>query len=315
MRLLILGYGSVVRRRVLPAARASAAFDAISVASRSHGAARPEEGVAWYTDYGDALAASGADLVYVSGVNSGHHEWIVRSLDRGCHVMVDKPAVPDAATAEAVVALARQRRRGIAEATVFAFHPQVARITALIAGDDPASTRVTAVFSVPPLPPADFRYRGDCGGGCLSDLGPYAVATNRLVFGEAPDDVSCRVLTRAAGVDTSFSVLMTHRSGASIAGHFGFVTAYQNRWSLLTDRRTVDVDRIFTTPPAVQGTARVGDDAGERLVALPAADAFVEFMRAFTCAVTRGGDFGPFESALLADAALLDRLRGAAARP
>jgi predicted dehydrogenase len=313
MHLLILGYSSIVRRRVLPAARVVSAFEAISIASRSQGGGAAEGGVTWYSSYDDALGSSGADVVYVSGVNSTHTQWVGAALERGCHVMVDKPALPDLATTHAMAALARRRGAGLAEATVFAFHPQVAALKGLIADGDRAATRVTAVLSVPPLPPGDFRYRADCGGGSLADLGPYAVAVNRLVFDAAPATVSCRVLTRSAmpGVDTSFSVLMTHESGGAIGGHFGFVTAYQNRLSVLTDSSSVDVDRIFTSDPDAPSTLRVGGAGGEQHVITPAADAFAEFLTAFAGAVERG-QFDAFESALLADAALLDRLRQAA---
>jgi predicted dehydrogenase len=313
MHLLILGYSSIVRRRVLPAARAVAAFGAISIASRSHGDAGPEADVAWFPSYDDAISSSGADLVYVSGINSTHAQWVEAALDRGCHVMVDKPALPDLEATQSMAALARRRRVGLAEATVFAFHPQVRTLKELIGAVEPEATRVSAVFSVPPLPAGDFRYRTDCGGGSLSDLGPYAVAVSRVVFGAPPATVSCRVLTRSGmpGVDTSFSVLMTHQSGGAVAGHFGFTTAYQNRLSVLTRSSAVDVDRIFTSAPDAPAALHVRDTAGERLVTVPAADAFAEFLGAFASAADRGA-FDAFESAMLADAALLDRLRQSA---
>ena len=313
MHLLILGHSSIVRRRVLPAARAVAAFSAISVASRSHRGTGGVDDVTWYSSYDEALSSSGADLVYVSGVNSVHALWVEAALERGCHVMVDKPALPDLAATQRAAGLARRRGVGLAEATVFAFHPQVKALKELIDDVEPAATRVTAVLSVPPLPAGDFRYRSDCGGGSVADLGPYAVAVSRIVFGGAPSTVCCRVLTRSGtpGVDTSFSVLMTHQSGGAVAGHFGFTTAYQNRLSVVTRSLAVDVDRMFTSAPDAPAALRVRDTAGERVVSAPAADAFAEFLAAFARAAERGV-FDEFESAMLADAALLDRLRQSA---
>ena len=322
MHLLFLGYSSIVRRRVLPAAQTVSAIRRISVASRSQGRdgaeGRVDDGDAvnhWYADYADALDAAAADLVYVSGVNAVHGEWVSRALRHGCHVMVDKPAFLDLASAEAAVRLAREQGRGLAEATVFLFHPQAAALCALVDPAESAATRVTAMFSFPPLPPDDFRYRADCGGGSLYDLGPYAAATNRLLFGRAPDNVHCRVLSRDArrdpGVDTSFNVLMTHADGGSLAGHFGFVTAYQNRLSVVTRSRTIDADRLFTTPPDLACTLRVREGYDERTVPVAGGDAFGLFLEAFVDAIGRRG-FGAFERALLEDAALLGRLRRAA---
>jgi predicted dehydrogenase len=168
-------------------------------------------------------------------------------------------------------------------------------------------------LSFPPLPASDFRYRADCGGGSLYDVGPYVVATNRLVFGAAPARVHCAVLARGGSpeVDTSFSVLLAHEHGGSLAGHFGFVTAYQNRLSVLTRSRAIDAERLFTTPPDLPCALRVRDDQGERAVPVPAADSFAQFLQAFLEAID-GGDVSAFESALLEDAALLARLREAA---
>ena len=310
MHLLILGCSSIVTRRVLPAALACGRIHRISLASRTTADSPVPDRVTLYRDYDDAISASGADVAYVSGVNAAHAEWNARALTAGLHVMVDKPAVLDVASAESVVALARRVRRGIGEATVFVFHPQIAALRALVPPADLASTRATASFSIPPLPPSDFRYRHELGGGSLYDLGPYAAATSRLLFREPPATLACRVLSTRGTADTSFSMLLTYPGGGSLAGHYGFVTTYQNRLSVLTGSREVDAERIFSTPSDLACAMRVREPEGERLVAVPAADAFTLFLDAFTAAVDRG-DFEAFESALLEDARLIARLRDA----
>lgn len=331
MQLLILGYSSIVRRRVLPAANAIGVFSRISVASRHHGPAkaghyapsadaghpagedgRPED-VTWFTDYEQALRASGADVAYVSGVNSMHVAWATRALEHGLHVIVDKPAFPDVESAEQLVALARQRQRALAEATVFAFHPQMTELRSLMSDAD--ATRVTMTFSIPPLPDDDFRYRSDSGGGSLYDLGPYVVATSRVLFGAVPTAVHCDVLTTRGSpeVDTSFGVMLTHDARGVLAGHCGFETVYQNRLSAVTRTRAIDVERIFSTPPDFPPTLTVLEAGAARVVHVPAADAFGVFLGAFCDAIARN-DFDAFLSALLEDARLLRRLRLAAGR-
>ena len=318
MHLLFLGYSSIVRRRVLPAATSVPAIRRISIASRSQAPVATQSrstgdgtAIQWFADYEEALESAKADLVYVSGVNAAHKEWVLRALEHKCHVIVDKPAFLDVDTARAAVTLAREQGRGLGEATVFMFHPQVAALRALMDDADAGMTRATATLSFPPLPRDDFRYRAECGGGSLYDLGPYVAAANRLLFGSAPTNVHCTVLTRDPAVDTSFSVLLTHDHGGSLAGHFGFVTAYQNRLSVLTRGRAIDAERVFTTPPDLACTIRVREDRANRTVPVPAEDTFARFLAAFIVAIGRR-DFGPFERALLDDATLLARLRQAA---
>ncbi len=313
MHLLILGYSSIVRRRVLPAAKRVSAISRITVASRRGAASDGAAGVEWSPDYDRAIASAGADLCYVSGVNMAHAEWASRALDHGLHVMVDKPAFSDLETTERIARLARTRKRGLAEATVFGFHPQVQTLRTLI---QDSTAQATMTFTIPPLPAGDFRYRADCGGGSLNDLGPYVVATNRLLFGTAPAAVFCAATRQAssqADVDTSFSVLLAHENGGALAAHCGFETVYQNRLSLVTRTRAIDAERIFSTPPDFAPTLKVVESDVPRPVSVPAADTFALFLSAFCDAIDRD-DFTAFESALLDDARLLDRLRQAAAR-
>ena len=94
MKLLLIGYSKIAQKRVLPALAEIGITD-IDVASRSRAAevALPEGASGRvFDDYETALAESGADLVYVSTVNSTHAEWTEKALQRGYHVTVDKPA-------------------------------------------------------------------------------------------------------------------------------------------------------------------------------------------------------------------------------
>jgi predicted dehydrogenase len=298
---------------VLPAAQSLEAITQISVASRRQRAPEVGADIAWFDNYSEALRSSGADVVYVSGVNAAHAEWVSRALEDGLHVIVDKPAFLDVSSAERAVALARRRARLLAEATVFACHPQVVALQSLLDRDDRSSLRVSATFAMPALGAENFRYRADCGGGSLYDLGPYVAAANRLLFGAAPATIACVVLTTTGSpaVDTSFSVLLTHRDGGALTGHFGFVSMYDNHLSVLTRSRDVECERIFTTPPDLACTLRVREDHGERLVMVPPADSFALFLQACVDAV-QGNDVDAFEFALLEDARLVQRLREAA---
>jgi dTDP-3,4-didehydro-2,6-dideoxy-alpha-D-glucose 3-reductase len=305
VHLLILGHSSIVGRRVLPAARACGAFDRISVASRHHAAAE-------FNDYDEALVKSGADVVYVSGVNAAHEEWAARALERDFHVVVDKPAFANAEAAERMAALARRRGKALAEATVFAFHPQMRAVCSLVQpGDAP---RVAMTFSIPPLPAGDFRYRAASGGGSLNDIGPYVVAANRLLLGKAPDTVACVASGGpAAEVDTSFAALLGHTDGGAITAHCGFDTVYQNRLSVITRTRAIDAERIFSTPPDFSPQLKTVEADTPRTLVVPAADSFALFFSAFSDAI-HAGNVSAFESALLEDARLLERLRHATGR-
>ena len=312
MRLLILGLSNLVRRRVLPALQEIDGLDRVDIASR-RGATdwqRPD----WlsgeiYHEYDEALQRSSADAVYVSLVNSEHGRWARAALERGFNVVVDKPAFLGLDETARTLDLASKHERCLAEATVWAYHPQINLMKTF--QDQP--TRISVAFSVPPLDPGNFRYCRSLGGGSLWDLGPYAVSVGRVFFGEPPDTIDCRVLSVGGdeNVETAFSMLATYAGGRSVVGHFGFDTAYRNHLDILSHDLSVEADRVFTIPADVENEIRITSATDSQLKKAPAANAFRPFFERVFQAI-EAHDWRGFSSDLIADAESLQRLRDAA---
>jgi len=266
-----------------------------------------------FADYQVALEKSDAALVYVSLVNGEHLRWAQRALGQGRHVVVDKPAFLGLEQADRMLELAAKQGVCLAEATVFAYHPQVEFIRQQFRVADSAPCRVTATFSFPSMDPDNFRYRRALGGGALWDLGPYAAAVGRVFLDDEPASVACRVLARGGpdGVETAFAVLEEFSNGRSVVGTFGFDTVYRNRLDLVGGELGVEVDRIFTTPPEASNELRITRRDGAATVTAPPGDAFALF---FDHVLRRidAGEWGQLSSDLHRDARTLHRLRQAA---
>ena len=266
-----------------------------------------------FNDYADAISISNADLVYISLVNSSHAEWAEQALRRGCHVIVDKPAFTSIDDARRLTDLARAKGLCLAEATVYGYHPQIKMARDLFLQAATRPTRLTISFSFPPLPADNFRYQKHFGGGALWDLGPYAVSPGRLFFEDEPEDVFCRVCTRssATGVDTSFSMLALYPGGRSMVGHFDFNTEYRNCINILGPGMSIDIDRVFTTPPDIENELQVRSHNRTSSVKMPSADNFAVFLQSIFEAISQNKHM-TFAETLLSDATVLYRLRKAA---
>jgi NDP-hexose-3-ketoreductase len=300
LKALLIGHSRIGQKRVLPALQRVSGITSAIVASRRGGA---------FDDYETALSKGGADLAYISLENSSHAQWAERALQRGLHVVVDKPAFLTHDDARRLAELAASRRRCLAEATVFAFHPQIAAVRDFFQSTGSAPRRVVALFSFPPLDAADFRNQPERGGGALYDVGPYAVATSRVFFGRPPHRVHCEVLERGPqGVDSAFSVLMLYDGGAALAGHFGFDTEYQNRLIAFGPGAAAELNRAFTLPPDAANRVMLRRNNVESELPVAPADSFALFLSAVVAAIGRGR-WDEFTAALLDDAALLARLR------
>jgi predicted dehydrogenase len=302
MRLLIVGFSSIVERRVLPAAARVATIDRISIVSKSrpNPVSWPKQGQ-FFKDYAAALG-SDCDLVYLSLPNALHEPWVMAALAAGKHVVVDKPALMTAEASERAVKEARRLGRLVAEATVFGHHPQFGALSDFLADIGPM-TNADAHFIIPPLPIANFRNHRELGGGCLLDMGPYAAAAMRILGRTAASEMKALPggVHPQTGVDLGFSVLARLGNGAIFSGHFSFEGEYQNRLLVVGRSGSVMMERVFTPPADYRMEWRRRLRNAENVVTFDPADTFAIFLTGVTSAIASGAH-ERFHCDLLADA-------------
>ena len=307
MNLLILGYSQFVQRKALSALRACDAVDQIDVASRHGGA--PEETLGeTFSDFTEALEKSSAELVYISTVNSEHETWARTALERGFHVVVDKPATTSLKATLRLVNIAERENRCLAEATVYPFHPLIQEAKTIFE-DQPAPRNIISVFSFPAFPRDNFRYQKQLGGGMFLDLGVYAMSPGRIFFGENP------IATHAAatghdeetGIETSFSLLLEFSGGRSLIGLFGIGTTYRNEMTVMGPTRTVVIPRVFTPPPNMSLAIEVSDGRETHTVSTPETDCLSRFFNQVINSI-QVGSYAEWLNLMRLDAEAVDML-------
>jgi predicted dehydrogenase len=315
MRLLILGYSSIVERRVIPAAARVAAIDQISIASKSRPQPQgwPKAG-RFFSDYKAGLLESDSDIVYLSLPNAMHEHWVMAALAAGKHVIVDKPAMIAPQAAERAVQEARRNNRLLAEATVFGYHPQFEALADFVAENGPLNC-VDAQFIIPPLPITNFRNHSELGGGCLLDMGPYAAGVMRILGGGSPSHIAALAGGRhpETGVDMGFSVQARLANGGIFSGHFSFEGEYQNRLLIVARSGSVIIERVFSPPADHRMELRRRVRNADSIVTSEVADTFARFLESVTRAVANGGHEG-FHRDLLSDAECRARIAEALAK-
>lgn len=306
MRILILGHSSIAQRRIIPALSQLEQVERIDIASKQRGSSANYTKLGnMYHSYDEALENSVADVVYISLVNSLHYQWVEAALKNNYHVIVDKPAFLSSEEAEKMVALASNVDRALIEATVFTYHPQVARVKQLLADSEPL--RLIASFSFPPLADNNFRYDKSLGGGALLDLGPYAIAAAATVFNSEPQNIVGHINTRCEDIETSFSVMMSFSGGRSMVGHFGFDTQYENRMSILTNNSSIEIERIFTLPGDEANTIKIRSGGEKSELGISASDMFANFFESVFSSIETE-DFSAYSKNLLSNAVMQENL-------
>ncbi|MFG2737054.1 Gfo/Idh/MocA family oxidoreductase [Streptomyces carpaticus] len=188
------------------------------------------------------------DVVYVATPHSAHHAAVRTALLAGKPVLCEKPFTLNAAEAEDLVALARERGVFLMEAMWMYCNPAIRRLTELVRDGAIGEIRsVHAEFGLAgPIPP-DHRLRNPAlGGGALLDLGVYPVSFAQLLLGE-PQAVTAWA-RMSDGVDENTGLLLGYDSGALAALTCSLVAGTANSASVTGSAGRIELPGGFFFP-------------------------------------------------------------------
>lgn len=194
----------------------------VAIASRDLGRARQAAarfGIPRaYGSYDELLADPEVDAVYNPLPNHLHVPSSRRALERGKHVLVEKPVALSASEAETLLAARDRTGLKVQEAFMVRSHPQWLKARELVrAGRIGALVAVVGHFTYLNEDPDNVRQVPEWGGGALLDVGCYPITMARFLFGEEPRRVT-GVLARHPrfGVDRLTSAILEFPTGQAV---------------------------------------------------------------------------------------------------
>ena len=207
-----------INRRVIPAIRASRRGELVAVASRTRERAEAYAGE-WeipqaFASYDEMLASGAVDAVYVSLPNHLHAEWSIKAMERGVHVLCEKPFAPTLEEVDAMIEAADSTGMVLAEAFMYRHHPQTKIVGEWVhAGRLGDVTVVRGAFNFTIGDRENVRLVPEYGGGCLWDVGVYPLSFAQYVMGGPPQRVVGDRWLGDTGVDEVFVGQMHYEGG------------------------------------------------------------------------------------------------------
>jgi D-xylose 1-dehydrogenase (NADP+, D-xylono-1,5-lactone-forming) len=213
---------------LLEAARKSEGVEFVAVASReiarAEAYARKHSLRRAHGSYEALLEDDEVEAVYISLPNSMHHEWTMRALEHGKHVLCEKPYSRRGADAEEAFDEAERAGLCLSEAFMWRHSPQTRRLLEELPRiGEVRSVRATFAFRL--TDETNVRMLSELEGGALMDLGCYCVSGARLVGGE-PVRVSGEQVLGATGVDVEFTGTLSFGNGAVAEIVCGFTSQH-----------------------------------------------------------------------------------------
>ena len=207
-----------INRHLLATRGESDAYDFVAVGSRdAHRAA--DYAREWglqraHGSYEELLADADVDAVYVALPNALHHDWTLRALAAGKHVLCEKPYSRRPEQVEEAFDAAAAAGLVLTEGYMWRHNPLTRKLVELLPAIG-ALQGVRASFCFRLTRGEDVRLVPELGGGALLDVGCYCVSAARLLAGGEPDRVYGEAVLGPTGVDRLFTGVL--RFGATTA--------------------------------------------------------------------------------------------------
>ena len=168
-----------------------------------------------FASYAALADAPDIDVVYVATPHSLHRDNSLLCLQAGKAVLCEKPFAINAAEAEEVVAMARERQLFLMEAMWTRFLPVLVETRQLLADGAIGDVRIiTADFGFcASFNPQSRLFDPHLGGGALLDVGVYTVSLASMVFGSPPSRISSIAHLGQTGVDEQAAMILGYDRG------------------------------------------------------------------------------------------------------
>lgn len=262
LRWAVAATGKIARKVTPLLARADrCVVTAVASSSRDRAAAFIDDlglSAASPITYDELLASADVDACYLATPNHRHVDMTAALLDRRVHVLSEKPLTHDAAAAERLASLARDRMTLLAEGFRF-IHSKHHRALERLC-DDPAGPigplrHITASFviNLHERAPGNDRTSAAHHGGALMDLGCYPLSFARLIAREEPAEWTAHTELHNPHPGESARV----DALTLVRGRFPSGVTFDLRCAL--DRNELDHDTLGLQPHAPIGATLAGD--------------------------------------------------------
>nr|NQU89175.1 Gfo/Idh/MocA family oxidoreductase [Bacteroidota bacterium] len=237
LNIAVMGCAAIAQRSMIPAIKAVPEFNLVAVASRTMGKA--EKFAAQFaceavTGYENLLNRDDIDAIYMPLPTGLHHEWIMKSLEAGKHVLAEKSIAYDYLSAKEMVVLAQSKNLVLMEDFMFQYHSQHNFVFELIKNGEIGDIRIfRASFGFPPMPDDNFRYDDKVGGGALLDAAGYTVRAAHFILGDEFKVKAANLFTDPdKGTNIYGGAFLDNGKGVSAQLGFGMDHYYQCNYEI-----------------------------------------------------------------------------------
>ena len=250
-----------------------------------------------YDSYDEVILDPTLDAIYNPLPISHHHEYTIKALRAGKHVLCEKSFALNAMQAEEMAEVARDTGLILIEAFHTRYHPVFLRAMEIYdSGILGAIQRIDARFGIRTPASTDIRMNYETGGGATMDIGCYPISWLRHITRQEPEVVSAEA--RMGSLDVDLWLKAEHRLADGVAAttvgsmieeqYVAELRVQGERGSLLVDNPLLPQNSHFIELTVDGNTTR--ETLSKRPTYAYQLDAFVDAVRNGTAVPTDADD-------------------------
>ncbi len=222
---MAIRFGTLGAARITPRAlvypcvdepRASITTIAARDRARAEGFARYHQIPNVVDSYAEVVGHDRVDAVYIPLHIPAHHEWTLKALAAGKHVLCEKSFAANAREADEMAAAGHEAGLVVMDAFHYRYHPIFHRAREIYTSGELGEIReIEAAFHIPVPPGAsdDIRMNYETGGGVTMDIGCYPISWVRHITSAEPETVTAEADVGPPNVDVMLKATMRFADG------------------------------------------------------------------------------------------------------
>ncbi len=286
----VLGFARIAKNSVIPAINRTDKSEFYALASRDRAKLAECKSqfnpTILYDNYEDLLDDPEVQAVYIPLPNSMHQEWAIKAMNKGKHVLCEKPLALTVDDCKEMMAAAASNRVLLMEAFMYRYTDRTKKVQELLAsGEIGAIKYINSTFRFFLDRANTIKIQPELGGGSLYDVGCYPVNFIGMVLGSLPESYSAEFVLEN-GVDVIFSATLRYPGGVVATINSGFNAFREIRSEVIGTKGRLEIPDTFM---GEAGIINVVTNEGTRQVPVADSDRYCLEVADFAAAVLNGG--------------------------
>ena len=201
-----------------------------------------------FGSYDDAFASEEVDIAYISTPITQKRDLMIKAIDAGKHMIVEKPAFTSLHDAEEIFGKSRSAGLHLIEGWMFRHHPQHEVFRNEISKKEFGAVKYfDGRFTYPRPPRGDIRLNPALRGGVLHDSIGYPLMGALMTIDREPRSVHASITyDELSGVDDFVQLSIVFEGGAHADLIAGFGLHYSSSYSVLCEGGRASVKRAYS---------------------------------------------------------------------